>query len=549
MSRVPVTELAHDDAARCASARNLFAQQLRRLPRLRRARRAGLSESRRTRTGCGAARSDTVLASIRDGRSRRDAGWLPVLGEEGRRRRARLRDEPLGPQAAGRQRGCRQAEVRADLRGVPWRRWRAAIPQLGAPNLTDNVMAARRGARDRFARRIANGRAGANAGARRAPRRYANQAARGLRAESGTKQATKRSRGRAHEPPLRQLRHRGRAPSAAMTVEPTSTRGAAGIARSSPRQQASWSGASFLTAAAPPDDVLRAPRPARAGARRPTPPWWTSRRAVYALGFFFCLDRRGLLGGACHLPGAHRTGAGRPQHEIARANARCRYYVAEQKIYPREVTGRLRRACGRSRSGGCSGCSTSCRGCAGAVDRPCCSICPRASSTCSGSCCGRRTSSYLTALLVIAALALFFFTAVGGRLWCGYACPQTVWTEAFLWMERIDRGHAQQRIKLDQGAVERQQSLSRKSAETASLWLTFSLWHRRDASSATSRRSDGGCRARRGRPSRSVPGKPSGSLFYGFATYGNARATCANRSASTCLPTRASRAPCSIGTR
>ncbi len=50
---------------------------------------------------------------------------------------------------------------------------------------------------------------------------------------------------------------------------------------------------------------------------------------------------------------------------------------------------------------------------------------------------------YLTALLVIAALALFFFTAVGGRLWCGYACPQTVWTEAFLWMpERAEAARA-----------------------------------------------------------------------------------------------------------
>ncbi|HEY1283764.1 MAG TPA: 4Fe-4S binding protein, partial [Steroidobacteraceae bacterium] len=47
---------------------------------------------------------------------------------------------------------------------------------------------------------------------------------------------------------------------------------------------------------------------------------------------------------------------------------------------------------------------------------------------------------FLTALLVIAALSLFFFTALAGRLWCGYACPQTVWTEAFLWMERLAEG-------------------------------------------------------------------------------------------------------------
>ena len=41
---------------------------------------------------------------------------------------------------------------------------------------------------------------------------------------------------------------------------------------------------------------------------------------------------------------------------------------------------------------------------------------------------------YLAGLLIIAALTLFFFTALAGRLWCGYACPQTVWTEAFLWI-------------------------------------------------------------------------------------------------------------------
>ena len=46
----------------------------------------------------------------------------------------------------------------------------------------------------------------------------------------------------------------------------------------------------------------------------------------------------------------------------------------------------------------------------------------------------------LTWLLVMAALSLFFFTALAGRLWCGYACPQTVWTEIFVWMERFTEG-------------------------------------------------------------------------------------------------------------
>ena len=39
---------------------------------------------------------------------------------------------------------------------------------------------------------------------------------------------------------------------------------------------------------------------------------------------------------------------------------------------------------------------------------------------------------YLALLLILAALALFFFTSLAGRLWCGYACPQTVYTEVFL---------------------------------------------------------------------------------------------------------------------
>ena len=43
-------------------------------------------------------------------------------------------------------------------------------------------------------------------------------------------------------------------------------------------------------------------------------------------------------------------------------------------------------------------------------------------------------------LLILAALTLFFFTTLAGRLWCGYACPQTVWTEAFLWIERAIEG-------------------------------------------------------------------------------------------------------------
>ena len=56
---------------------------------------------------------------------------------------------------------------------------------------------------------------------------------------------------------------------------------------------------------------------------------------------------------------------------------------------------------------------------------------------------------YLTGLLVISALALFLFTAVAGRLWCGYACPQTVYTEIFLWIEHKVEGDRSARMRLD----------------------------------------------------------------------------------------------------
>ncbi len=81
---------------------------------------------------------------------------------------------------------------------------------------------------------------------------------------------------------------------------------------------------------------------------------------------------------------------------------------------------------------------------------------------------------YLAMLLMIAAFALFFFTALAGRLWCGYACPQTVWTEVFLWMERWTEGPRNRRIKLDAAPWSREK-LVRKSAKQF-LWISFALW-------------------------------------------------------------------------
>jgi cytochrome c oxidase accessory protein FixG len=81
---------------------------------------------------------------------------------------------------------------------------------------------------------------------------------------------------------------------------------------------------------------------------------------------------------------------------------------------------------------------------------------------------------YLAWLLMMAAFSLFFFTALAGRLWCGFACPQTVWTEAFIWMEQWTEGTRSQRMKLDK-APWSWNKLRRKGSKQF-LWITFSMW-------------------------------------------------------------------------
>jgi polyferredoxin len=81
---------------------------------------------------------------------------------------------------------------------------------------------------------------------------------------------------------------------------------------------------------------------------------------------------------------------------------------------------------------------------------------------------------YLTWLLLIAALSLFFFTTLAGRVFCGYACPQTVWTEAFLWIEHFTEGDRHARIKLDQAPWGARKIL-RKGGKHV-LWLGLGLF-------------------------------------------------------------------------
>ena len=81
---------------------------------------------------------------------------------------------------------------------------------------------------------------------------------------------------------------------------------------------------------------------------------------------------------------------------------------------------------------------------------------------------------YLALLLIISAYALFLFTAVAGRLFCGYACPQTVYTEIFMWVENRIEGDRSARMKLDKAPM-----TARKfglKAMKHAIWILISLW-------------------------------------------------------------------------
>ena len=124
---------------------------------------------------------------------------------------------------------------------------------------------------------------------------------------------------------------------------------------------------------------------------------------------------------------------------------------------------------------------------------------------------------YLTVLLVICAYALFLFTAVAGRLWCGFTCPQTVYTEIFLWVERRIEGDRMARMKRDAGPRSADW-LWRKGAKHAA-WLTIGVY-------------TGFTFVGYFTPIRTLwaesftmtfgPWEWFWVLFYGFATYGNA---------------------------
>lgn len=81
---------------------------------------------------------------------------------------------------------------------------------------------------------------------------------------------------------------------------------------------------------------------------------------------------------------------------------------------------------------------------------------------------------YLTGMLIMAALSLFLFTAVAGRLWCGYACPQTVYTEIFLWVEKMVEGDRSAHMRRDDAAMSAEK-FGRKFAKHF-IWLAIAIW-------------------------------------------------------------------------
>ncbi len=124
---------------------------------------------------------------------------------------------------------------------------------------------------------------------------------------------------------------------------------------------------------------------------------------------------------------------------------------------------------------------------------------------------------YLTALLLISAYALFLFTAVAGRLWCGYACPQTVYSEIFMAIERRFEGDRSARMKLD-AAPWSADKLLRKGGKHAA-WIALALW--------TGFSFVGYFTPVRELGAAALAAQLSGwetfwTFFYGFATYGNA---------------------------
>ncbi len=82
---------------------------------------------------------------------------------------------------------------------------------------------------------------------------------------------------------------------------------------------------------------------------------------------------------------------------------------------------------------------------------------------------------YVTGLMVLAALVLFLMNAVAGRVWCGYLCPQTVWTDLFYAVERLVEGDRREQIRKKQSGTWDLERIAEKILKH-SLWLMIAWW-------------------------------------------------------------------------
>jgi len=124
---------------------------------------------------------------------------------------------------------------------------------------------------------------------------------------------------------------------------------------------------------------------------------------------------------------------------------------------------------------------------------------------------------YLSVLLIISALSLFLFTAIAGRLWCGYACPQTVYTEIFMWIERKIEGDRLARVRLDAAPLTLDKFVIKALKHTA--WFAVALWTGYTFVGYFTPIRDLGVAAITWQLG---PWELFWILFYGIATYGNA---------------------------
>lgn len=80
---------------------------------------------------------------------------------------------------------------------------------------------------------------------------------------------------------------------------------------------------------------------------------------------------------------------------------------------------------------------------------------------------------YIAGLLMLGAFGLFLATTLAGRVWCGYACPQTVWTDLFMLVERLIEGDRNQRKKLDASPLSAAKALKKSAKHAAWLAIAF----------------------------------------------------------------------------